>query len=276
MAGPHHIQRATAAAAMSVARTATWGAVLGVLAGVVAFAPAPWLGQVLAASTNRHLQLANATGTVWQGQAELLITPGAGPGQAVTLPQGLSWQWEPIWAGVLPGLQLQVQMPCCATQALTWRWMPGALQGPSMHLQGMTLQLPLSLVQGLGAPWNTLQPQGQVQANVPALRWHQWQAPPALDGPVQLVLLNLSSSLSTLRPLGSYQVDIAVPAGQEPRIQVTTLQGKLQLSGEGRWTTRGLRFTGMAETDAQSVDALSNLLNLLGRRDGLRSHLRLG
>jgi general secretion pathway protein N len=32
----------------------------------------------------------------------------------------------------------------------------------------------------------------------------------------------------------------------------------------------------MAETDAQSVDALSNLLNLLGRRDGLRSHLRLG
>lgn len=255
---------------------AVLGAVAGLVLGALWFAPARWLAQALASYTKQHVQLVNVEGTLWQGQAHVLLTPGMVRGQATALPSALSWQLQLVWAGLLPGLQLRVMAPCCTPQPMQLHWTPGHRQVPHVQLLATNLQLPLGLLQGLGAPWNTLQAQGQLSIQSPVIHWSMGQQAPVIDGPVRFTLLHVSTSLSTLKPLGSYQLLLSVSDQTEPQLTLRTLQGALQLSGQGNWTPRGLRFQGLAETDAQSIDALSNLLNLLGRRDGLRSHLRLG
>ena len=84
----------------------------------------------------------------------------------------------------------------------------------------------------------------------------------------------LSSSLSTLRPLGSYR--LLLSGGDQPTLDLRTLQGSLQLQGMGRWTAGHLRFVGEARADAAHEAELSNLLNIMGRRDGARSVITLG
>ena len=84
----------------------------------------------------------------------------------------------------------------------------------------------------------------------------------------------MSSSLSTLRPLGSYQM--LLKGGEQPSLDLRTVQGSLQLQGAGRWTAARLRFEGEARAEAGHEAELSNLLNIMGRRDGARSVITLG
>jgi len=98
------------------------------------------------------------------------------------------------------------------------------------------------------------------------LRWH---------GRAELDALDLSSRLSTLQPLGSYRLTLS--AGQSgPELLLSTLTGSLQLSGQGQWVGQRLRFRGQASASAQTQDALGNLLNLIGRRNGALSIINLG
>jgi general secretion pathway protein N len=130
------------------------------------------------------------------------------------------------------------------------------------------------LLAGLGTPWNTVQPQGQLvtsSQNV-AMEWEKGRM--RLSGQLQVDALRMSSRLSTLSPMGSYR--ITVQGGSEPTLQLATLEGSLQLSGQGQWIAQRLRFNGVASADPARVEALSNLLNIVGRRDGARSIITVG
>ncbi len=59
-------------------RWAIWGAVVGVLVGLVLFAPASWLAYALSRATDQRLLLADAQGTVWNGSAQVVLTGGIG------------------------------------------------------------------------------------------------------------------------------------------------------------------------------------------------------
>ena len=61
-----------------------------------------------------------------------------------------------------------------------------------------------------------------------------------------------------------------------PQLALSTLQGPLRLSGQGQWVGQRLRFVGEAEAETGHEEALSNLLNIIGRRDGARSLLSIG
>ena len=74
--------------------------------------------------------------------------------------------------------------------------------------------------------------------------------------------------------MGSYR--IALQGGPSPSLELRTLEGSLQLSGQGQWVGRRLRFNGVASAAPDRVEALSNLLNILGRRDGARSIISVG
>jgi general secretion pathway protein N len=135
-------------------------------------------------------------------------------------------------------------------------------------------QWPAGLLAGLGTPWNTVQPQGQLvtsSQNV-AMEWEKGRM--RLSGQLQVDALRMSSRLSTLSPMGSYR--ITVQGGSEPTLQLATLEGSLQLSGQGQWIAQRLRFNGVASADPARVEALSNLLNIVGRRDGARSIITVG
>ena len=61
-----------------------------------------------------------------------------------------------------------------------------------------------------------------------------------------------------------------------PGLELSTLQGPLLLSGQGQWVGQRLRFTGEARATPEREAALSNLLNIIGRRNGARSVISIG
>ena len=133
---------------------------------------------------------------------------------------------------------------------------------------------PAALLTGFGAPWNTLKPEGMLDITTQAFTM-RWAGPQlALRGRAVLNATDISSSLSTLRPMGSYR--LTMEGGTQPTLLLATQEGSLQLSGSGRWNGRALRFDGEARAAPGSEDALSNLLNIIGRRDGARSLITLG
>lgn len=249
-------------------------AALGLTAGAIAFAPARALALLVREVSNDQVRLLNARGTVWQGRAEWVLTGGAGSRSSAALPQGMGWKLAPAWSGG-PALKLKLSAPCCAPQGmdLLLAWRAGSAR---LELGRQQSLWPASWLAGLGAPWNTIQLQGslQLQTEGSGIEWAQGRA--RLTGPFELQALDIGSSLSTLKPLGSYRMRFEPDAGGSPQLRLETLRGELKLSGEGRWTGGRLRFRGQAEAAAGSERALSNLLNILGRRDGARAHISLG
>ena len=73
-------------------RWAGTGALIGALAGLVAFAPAAWLATRVESATGGRLLLADARGTVWSGSALPVLTGGAGSRDAAALPGRLDWR----------------------------------------------------------------------------------------------------------------------------------------------------------------------------------------
>jgi general secretion pathway protein N len=94
------------------------------------------------------------------------------------------------------------------------------------------------------------------------------------EGLAELKLENMSSGLSTLKPLGSYQ--LTWQGGESPRLTLQTTQGDLLLQGAGAWRERGFVFEGEASAKPGHEAALSNLLGVLGQRSGNRTVLRWG
>ena len=250
-------------------RWAAVGAVLGLLATLVLFAPARWLSGALADATQGHLLLAAPAGTVWNGTAQLVLTGGAGSSDAAALPDRLRWRLRPTW----DGLSLQLQAPCCTPE-------PGALRvhlkrgGARIVVADSGSRWPAALLAGLGTPWNTLKPQGDLALATKGLTVEIAQGRLVLAGSAQLDALGMSSQLSPLRPMGSYRLVLA--GGELPTLGLQTLEGALQLTGQGRWVGSRLRFDGEASAAPDREAALSNLLNIIGRRSGARSLITVG
>ena len=245
------------------------GAVLGVLPALVIFAPARWLANAVDQATGGQLQLQQPRGTVWTGSAQLVLTGGNASKDRTALPGRVDWQLRPTFSGV----RTQLQASCCT---------PKPLQA-QVHLGWSRIQLtvadgqsqwPAAWLTGLGTPWNTLQPQGQLALQTQGLVVNWAAGRMVLAGQAQLDARAMSSRLSTLRPMGSYR--LAVQGGDVPTLTLSTLEGALQLSGTGQWVGKRLRFTGEATATPEREAALSNLLNIIGRRSGARSIITVG
>lgn len=254
-------------------RSAAWGACLGLVVAILAWAPARWMAWGVAQASESQVQLINARGTVWDGSAQLVLSGGIGSRNPQALPGRVHWQIESAWGG----LRLHGLADCCMAQAARVQVQTG-LSTWRVQLQDHSSQWPAALLSGLGAPWNTLQPDGQLQLRTQALQLHWAQGRMQMQGQAQLELQALSSRLSTLKPMGSYRIRLSgTPEGTAtPELQLSTLQGPLLMNGQGQWVGGRLRFTGEAQAQEGHEDALANLLNIMGRRQGPRSLLSLG
>ncbi len=249
--------------------SATCGLFLGALLAVVWHAPAAWVGTVLADATNQRISLNQAQGTVWQGSAVLVFKGGSGSTDVARLPGRISWHLLPTWLG----LRGNVGISCCAQHP--WRISAQAKWGGAdVSLNAPSLNLPASVLAGLGTPWNTLGLQGQLLFSSESLHLSIREGRLALAGQAQLDVSQAHSRLSTLRPVGSYRVSL--DGGDVPRIHLSTLEGALQLSGNGQWLGQRLRFSGEARALEGQEPALQNLLNIIGRRQGARSIITIG
>jgi general secretion pathway protein N len=139
-------------------------------------------------------------------------------------------------------------------------------------------QWPAHLLSGLGAPWNTLQPEGNLIVETKQLQVQFQTATTWLQGGLTLTAENMSSKLSTLQPMGTYRIQLGGSASPNvmPSLTLSTQSGSLLLSGQGQWQGSRLQFRGEASAVPEHAEALSNLLNIIGRRQGARSLLSLG
>jgi general secretion pathway protein N len=245
------------------------GALAGLLLTLLLNAPARWLTSALQAASQGRLVFQQVRGTLWQGSTQMALTGGAGSSDAATLPGRLAWQLRPHWAG----LGLDLQADCCMQQpwriSLQPRW-----GGARLLLADSLSQWPAQWLIGLGTPWNTVQAEGQLTLSTEGLSL-EWAAGRLLVvGRAQFDALQISSRLSTLKPMGSYRITLL--GGATPSLQLTTLEGSLQLSGNGQWVGSKFRFEGEASAAPERLDALSNLLNIIGRRDGARTIIKVG
>lgn len=249
--------------------TAWLGAVLGLVLAVAWFAPATWLASALFTLTEGRVVLTGPQGTVWQGSAQLVFSGGAGSRDAVALPGRVSWQLRPHWDSITA----QVDAACCTPQGLTLRVLP-RWAGATVQLSDGQSHWPASLLTGLGTPWNTLQPDGDLQLSTQGFTVDVVEGRVALAGTANIEARQMSSRLSTLRPMGSYRFSLT--GGAVTALHLETLDGSLRLSGDGQWAGGRLHFSGFASAEPDREAALSNLLNIIGRRDGARSIITVG
>ncbi|MCZ2497275.1 type II secretion system protein N [Xylophilus sp. Kf1] len=252
-----------------ITAAALLGALLGAVVALVLFAPARWLAQTAASASQGHLLLTDARGTVWNGSAQLVLAGGSGSTDAAALPDRVEWRLRPA----LTGLRLQLGAACCTPQPLVVH-ADVRFDGIHLRVDDGRSSWPAALLSGLGTPFNTLQPEGTLALGTSALTLHLAAGRLSVAGRADFDLRDMASSLSPLRPLGSYR--LSVQGGAVPGLDLRTLDGPLQLSGTGQWVGNRLRFVGEARALPEREAALSVLLNLLGRRVGATSVITLG
>jgi general secretion pathway protein N len=269
-------ERDWAAARGAAVRWAVAGALFGIVAGFIFFAPAAWLASAVASATSERLILADARGTVWSGSAVAVLSGGPQSRDATFLPGRIEWSLSPRFYGA----ELAARQDCCLNGTVLVQLRPrfGGMRATLVSPAGAVGQWPSAWLGGLGTPWNTLQLGGNVRLVSPGIttiesvegRWR-------LDGRVDLELEGVSSRLTALDTLGSYKISLTGAGGDSATLlSVSTQDGPLQLTGSGTWGPGGVKFRGEARSATVDEAALSNLLNIIGRRDGARSIISIG
>ncbi len=266
-------------------RWAWTGAGMGLVLALITQAPAHWLTHVIEQASGERVLLPDAQGTVWNGSAQWVLnegplniaaTPNAtSPANTTALPTRVTWQLGPRidWTNFRLNLSATVASDCCTPQPVRVDVSP-LWRGLRVQVSDHTSNWPASWLVGLGAPWNTVQPEGQMQLHTTQLQWTQQAGHEQLQGQAELHMQQLSTRLSTLRPLGSYRV--RVQGGDTVALTLDTLEGSLVLQGAGQILNGRVHFSGEATAASGAEAALSNLLNILGQRQGAKSILKMG
>ncbi len=225
---------------------------------VLVFFPAAWVAALVERQTAGRITLGDPQGTLWHGSA--FIGGAAGRNDAVTplLPGRFTWKLSPL--SLLGSVRMELSNPQALTQPVqftgSWR---------QWQLSPAALMLPADGLSGLGAPLNTLGLAGRLQLSWTSLQLALVERNVAIEGVTTLQMQDVSSRLTPIRPLGSYQLALDW-RGQQAGVNLSTTKGPLLLSGTGQLQGGRLQFSGQAEAATGYQDTLGNLLNLLGQR----------
>jgi len=220
--------------------------------------PAAWITPLFARATQGHVNLVEPDGSLWHGSAVLVLAAGgADSGPGTLLPGRIEWRTA-FWPLFTGRVRMQMRQTEAMPDAVT---LDATLRGST--LSAGELEVPASLLAGLGAPFNTLNLQGGVR-----LAWTDWRSfGKDAFGQLAVQLTEMSSSLSRVKPLGSYRV-VLQAQGLAATIDLSTLKGPLLLNGHGTLGVGATAFQGTASSTPDARENLAGLLNLLGAPRG--------
>lgn len=214
--------------------------------------PATWIDAALQRASQGSLAMAGTKGTFWRGEGSLqALLPS---GEAVTLVP-LSWT-------IAPGELLALKLHIHARSARDNKPVLNATLGlGETYIQEAKLDLPAALLGVLSPTLRAAALSGQLALQVNELRFDPGHA----AGKAQAYWKAAGSSLSRVRPLGNYLLDLN---GQDNGLdfRLTTLRGPLALTGSGGWRpgkSPDIRVTAIPEESARQE--LAPLLRMLGR-----------
>lgn len=264
--------------AWSKARARPWrwafgGILFGAAVSLIAFAPARWLASAVSSATDGRLLLAEARGSIWSGDATLALTGGVGSKDGVSLPGRLKWSVG------LRGMALaaRIEQECCLSEPLTLLLRPGInrVDGELLPMKGSAANWPAAALSGLGTPWNTLRMGGSLLLSSPGASFTWADGRMSMQGGARFELRNATSATTTLPDMGSYTLTLRGESSGTS-VELATTQGPLFLTGSGLVSGSGLRFRGEAKAAPEATEALNNLLNIIGRRNGAVSSISIG
>jgi len=242
--------------------------------------PVSWVSSAVGEQTACRVVLQEPMGTIWQGSAALGFSESnaMGGGCKPPLAQTERFQWKTTCQ--IARLSCTTEMQFSALdkpQIAQWGW------GRPFSLAGNEITLPTTILEGLGNPWSTLRPRGSLNARWTDLKWVWGGGNSGLDGGgssgiIRITISNLTSPISPVAPLGSYEIQANLAQNAASWVLSTT-SGPLLLKGEGEIShgpgSKGLQFTGEAAAAPEAEDALIGLLSLLGKREGNGYRLKL-
>lgn len=234
------------------------GAVLAVLATALASLPAAWLTPLLEQQTGGRLSLGDPQGSIWSGTAFIGVAGDPEQPLVPLLPGRFRWQLSPL--ALVGVIDARVQNPQVleAPVSVHGSWRRWAFSDAS-------LILPAERLSALGAPLNTVRPSGQMRLSWRGLVLARVGAALQADGHMQLVLTDMASALSPVKPLGAYRIRFDWQRGAA-RVDLKSLSGPLLLTGQGVLADGRLQFSGQAWAAEGEEQRLAILLNLLGQR----------
>lgn len=232
-------------------------AVLASAVVMLTLLPAAWITPQFARQTRGHINLVDPAGSLWHGSATLMLAAGSDMSAATLLPGRIEWHtaFWPLFTGrVRMVMRHSEAMPDPITVDASLR---------SATVTPGAMAVPASLLSGLGAPFNTLDLQGDVR-----LAWSDWRSfNQEAFGQMTVTLNDVSSRVSLVKPLGSYRL-LFQAQGASSTLDLTTLKGPLMLTGNGNVSSASTSFHGTASAAPEARDNLAGLLNLLGRPSG--------
>ena len=216
------------------------------LAGMLAFAPASLMGYVLARASGGTLSLAQTTGSLWQGAGVALL-------KSKSRQQTLgNYRWK------LNLLAASMQVQTNGSAPMTVRYIPFSHR---VNIDKLHIALPASTLELIAPQLGPYQLQGMFDARSEHLELDA----SGLSGQVTVDWARAASGLSEIRPLGDYRI-LLTGNGNAVDAQISTLSGKLQLAGTGRFDPQnGMQLNGTAQAaPGEAAAELNELLHHIG------------
>lgn len=233
---------------MSRWRLASLG--LGIYAlGLVAMAPASLIDSGLQQASKGRLRLADARGTLWSGTGQLEARDWL---EQTAIARSVAWRVRPVYF-----LRGQLRAEVALDQAA--KPFPLTLSLSQIEVAEVDLNLPAAAL-GLGEP--KLAPlglTGDALLRVTRLVLGRDN----IEGSAVLQWRGAGSAYTRISPLGDYELRFDAEGGTV-RASLRTLQGPLQLSGQGSWT-RGSKpaFQGTARIAPEQRQQLAPLMRMI-------------
>lgn len=217
--------------------------------GLIAAAPATLVDARLEQASAGRLRLAEAGGTLWSGTGQIEIRDAS---LRSGVAKHIAWRFRPAY--LLRGKLLYE-----VTLDHAPKHFPVTLTPTRIEVADADINLPAAAL-GLGAP--KLAPlglTGDMLLHVARLAFGRG----SIQGNATLQWRSAGSAFTRISPLGDYELRLEGD-GTAVRATLRTLQGPLQLDGQGSWTSgRNPQFQGSARVPPPQQQQLAPLLRMI-------------
>ncbi|MBI2319596.1 MAG: type II secretion system protein N [Betaproteobacteria bacterium] len=228
---------------------------IGLLAyglGLIVMFPATLLDAGVQRASAGRLRIAEAQGTFWRGTGQIEIRDAGG---RTGIAKRLAWRFRP--ASLLRGLlDCDVEIDQASKPFLV------TISPVRIEIAHAEATVPVTAL-GLGVP--KLAPlglTGDLLLHVGKLSFST-AGRPSVQGDARLQWRSAGSTLTSLAPLGDYELQL-VGEGAQVRAALRTISGPLQLEGKGAWASGANPvFTATARVAPEHQQQLAPLLRLI-------------
>lgn len=224
--------------------------------------PISWFAGNLGSKTDCRMVIYQAQGTIWNGSASLGFSEMDTATGVCRSPSAFTERFQ--WANSCNVFDTECK-GSIEFSALK-KPLQYALDWDGARVTAGEITLPVNILEALGSPWSSLHPRGEMLLTWSDLLVDQFHKAGSA-GDIQIKIHDLSSAISPVKPLGSYELGVTLSSSGS-NWEVHTISGPLLIRGKGRLDHQQLHFSGDVSASPEAEESLVGLMSLLGKRNG--------